>query len=180
MKKTYSAFAGNTLLCCDSLLNIALEIKNHVPTDQNILIFNDQTGQQIDIDVSGSAQDIEARYGETTEVKKVGRPKLGVISREVTLQQKHWDWLDQQSASASSVIRKLIDQELNNPASSSNIMMAKQAVDRFMSAMLGDMPHYEEATRALYQGNKTAFDALIEHYPADLKSYLLKKTESVF
>ena len=96
------------------------------------------------------------------------------------MQQKHWDWLDQQSSSASAVIRKLIDQELNNPLSESNIMLAKQATDRFMSAMLGNMPNYEEATRALYQGNKDQFLQLIEHYPTDLKTYVLTLSQHVF
>ena len=36
-------------------------------------------------------------------------------------------------------------------------MLAKQAIDRFMSAMLGNMPNYEEATRALYQGDRDIF-----------------------
>ncbi len=114
------------------------------------------------------------------EIKKVGRPKLGVISREITLQKKHWDWLDQQSASASAVIRKLIDKELNNPNSEGNIMLAKQAIDRFMSAMLGNMPNYEEATRALYQGDRDIFLKMIQSYPKDLREYLTLKTQSIF
>ena len=146
-----------------------------------MLIFNDQTGKQIDLDISGSKQDIQQRYTEHPEtVKKVGRPKLGVISREITLQQKHWDWLDQQSSSASAVIRKLIDNELNNPNSESNKMLAKQATDRFMSAMLGNMPNYEEATRALYQGNKEVFLDLIQDYPKDIHQHILKLSAHAF
>ena len=96
------------------------------------------------------------------------------------MQQKHWDWLDQQSSSASAVIRKLIDQELNNPDSTSNKMLAKQATDRFMSAMSGNMPNYEEATRALYQGNQALFLELIHDYPKDLRAYLTLKTQHAF
>jgi hypothetical protein len=70
------------------------------------------------------------------------------------------------------VIRKLIDKELNNPNSESNIMLAKQAIDRFMSAMLGNMPNYEEATRALYQGDRN-FLKMIQNYPKDLREYLI-------
>lgn len=145
-----------------------------------MLIFNDQTGKQIDLDISGSKQDIQQRYAEPEMVKKVGRPKLGVISREITLQQKHWDWLDQQSSSASAVIRKLIDNELNNPNSESNKLLAKQATDRFMSAMLGNMPNYEEATRALYQGNKEIFLDLIQDYPKDIYQHILKLSAYAF
>ena len=176
----YTAFHGNTRIITATLFKVALTIKEIDNHQSNILIFNDQTGQQIDLDLSGSEQDLTQRYAEVEEVKKVGRPKLGVISREITLQQKHWNWLDQQNSSASAVIRKLIDQELNNPASESNIMLAKQAVDRFMSAMLGNMPNYEEATRALYQGNKTVFLELIQDYPTDLKAYLEQQSAHAF
>ncbi|KAF1023147.1 MAG: hypothetical protein GAK29_03011 [Acinetobacter bereziniae] len=110
----------------------------------------------------------------------MGRPKLGVISREITLQQKHWDWLDQQNSSASAVIRKLIDQELNNPLSESNKMMAKQALDRFMTAMSGNISHYEEATRALYRDDQESFIALVENCPEDIKTYLLAKSNYAF
>ncbi|WP_445115221.1 DUF2239 family protein [Acinetobacter sp. WZC-1] len=179
-ENTYSVFADDQHLMTDHLLNVALALKNRTETDRTILIFNDQTGQQVDVDTTGAEAEIQQRYAEPDSVRKVGRPKLGVISREVTLQQKHWNWLDQQSTSASAVIRKLIDQELNNPASESNIMLAKQATDRFMSAMLGNMPNYEEATRALYQGNRAVFLQLIQAYPADLKTYITGLAERAF
>lgn len=128
----------------------------------------------------GSELDIQQRYGEPEVIKKVGRPKLGVISREITLQEKHWNWLDQQNSSASAVIRKLIDQELNNPHSESNKMMVKQAIDRFMSAMSSNIPNYEEAARALYRDNQESFIALIENCPEDIKTYLLAKSNYAF
>lgn len=171
---TYTAFSGHTLIAQDQLPDIALKLKHLAETVDNILIFKDQTGRQIDLDLSGSEQEIRQRYSEPEPEKKVGRPKLGVISREITLQKKHWDWLDQQSASASAVIRKLIDKELNDPASESNIMLAKQATDRFMSAMSGDMPNYEEAIRALYQGDRDKFLLLIKDYPLDIRQYILR------
>lgn len=174
----YTAFRGDTRIITDSLFNVALALQKQ--SEMNVLVFNDQTGQQIDLDLSGSEDDLKQRYTEVEYVKKVGRPKLGVISREITLQQKHWNWLDQQSSSASAVIRKLIDKELNDPSSESNIMLAKQAIDHFMLAMLGNMPNYEEATRALYQGNKSHFLALIHNYPKDLKVYLELKAQTAF
>lgn len=178
---TYTAFLDEQYLANGLLVDIAIAIQQYAnQSNSTVLIFNDQTGKQIDLDVSGSKQDVQQRYAEPEMVKKVGRPKLGVISREITLQQKHWDWLDQQSSSASAVIRKLIDKELNDPNSESNKMLAKQATDRFMSAMLGNMPNYEEATRALYQGNKDVFLDLIRDYPKDIKEYLILKTQNIF
>ena len=179
-QNTYTAFSGHTLIAQAQLPDIALKLKHLSETAENILIFNDQTGRQIDLDLSGSEQEIQQRYSEPEPAKKVGRPKLGVISREITLQKKHWDWLDQQNASASAVIRKLIDKELNDPASESNIMLAKQATDRFMSAMLGNMPNYEEATRALYQADREVFLKVIQDYPKDIREYLIQKTQNIF
>ncbi|MCH7331632.1 DUF2239 family protein [Acinetobacter modestus] len=178
---TYTAFLNEQCLASGLLADVAIAIQQHAnQSNSTILIFNDQTGRQIDLDLSGSEQNIQQRYAEPEMVKKVGRPKLGVISREITLQQKHWDWLDQQSSSASAVIRKLIDKELNDPNSESNRMLAKQATDRFMSAMLGNMPNYEEATRALYQGDREVFLDLIRDYPKDIKEYLTLKTQNIF
>ncbi|MGA6136941.1 DUF2239 family protein [Acinetobacter dispersus] len=177
---SYTAFSGSTLIATGQPAELAIKIKVTPKTTENILIFNDQTGRQVDLDLSGSEQEIHQRYSEPEPTKKVGRPKLGVISREITLQKKHWDWLDQQSASASAVIRKLIDKELNDPTSESNIMLAKQSTDRFMSAMLGNMPNYEEATRALYQGDQEMFFKMIQDYPKDIKNYLVFKTHHIF
>ncbi|MDF2418595.1 DUF2239 family protein [Acinetobacter beijerinckii] len=177
---TYTAFLGHTFFTNGCIAEVALKIKKNSETTQNILIFNDQTGQQIDLDLTGSEQEIQQRYSETEPAKKVGRPKLGVISREITLQKKHWDWLDQQNSSASAVIRKLIDKELNDLASESNIMLARQATDRFMSAMLGNMPNYEEATRALYQGDREVFLKLIQDYPKEIHKYILKLSTYAF
>lgn len=177
---TYTAFSGDRYLASGEMMELILKIKQLQETTENILIFNDQTGRQIDFDYTGSEQEIRERYAEPEPTKKVGRPKLGVISREITLQKKHWDWLDQQSASASAIIRKLIDKELDDPNSESNKMLAKQATDRFMSAMLGDMPNYEEATRALYQGDKQMLIALIHNYPKDIQEYIFKLSKNAF
>ncbi|RZG86913.1 DUF2239 family protein [Acinetobacter venetianus] len=177
---TYTAFSGDHYLASGEMMELILKIKQLQETTENILIFNDQTGRQTDFDYTGSEQEIRERYAEPEPTKKVGRPKLGVISREITLQKKHWDWLDQQSASASAIIRKLIDKELDDPNSESNKMLAKQATDRFMLAMLGNMPNYEEATRALYQGDREVFLKMIQDYPKDLKKYLIQKTQNIF
>ncbi|MBC9230274.1 DUF2239 family protein [bacterium SPL81] len=177
---TYTAFLGHTFFTNGCIAEVALKIKKNSETTQNILIFNDQTGQQIDLDIIGSDQEIQQRYSELEPAKKVGRPKLGVISREVTLQKKHWDWLDQQNSSASAVIRKLIDKELNDPASESNIMLARQATDHFMSAMSGNMPNYEEAARALYQGDREVFLKMIQDYPKEIHQYILKLSTYAF
>lgn len=95
IQMTYTAFLDEQCLVNGTLVDVATAIQQHAnQSNATLLIFNDQTGKQIDLDISGSKQDIQQRYAEPEMVKKVGRPKLGVISREITLQQKHWDWLD--------------------------------------------------------------------------------------
>ncbi|WP_312967161.1 DUF2239 family protein [Acinetobacter gerneri] len=180
MQKQISAFLGQKLLITASITEVATYLKTQVTTDEPILIFQDQTGKQIDLDLTGTVQDVADRYAEEMPTKKVGRPKLGVISREITLQQKHWDWLDLQSSSASAVLRKLIDHEMKNHASEYNIMLAKQATDRFMAAILGNEGHFEEATRALYQDNKAKFIKLIADFPEDLKAHVLLLSQNAF
>ncbi|MEG2510573.1 MAG: DUF2239 family protein [Chryseobacterium sp.] len=90
----YNAFSDNIFLVSGQLIELAMKIKGISETAENILILNDQTGQQVNLNLSGSTQDIQQRYAEPKTVKKVERPKLTVISREITLQKKHWDWLD--------------------------------------------------------------------------------------
>ncbi len=38
-----------------------------------------------------------------------GRPRLGIVAREVTLLPRHWDWLAEQPGGASVALRKLVE-----------------------------------------------------------------------
>ncbi len=49
-----------------------------------------------------------------------------------------------------------------------------------MSSMLGDLPGYEEASRALYRGDKERFDLMIDDWPGDLKDYVAQLSAPAF
>ena len=88
-----------------------------------------------------------------------GRPKLGVVAREITLLPRHWEWLAQQTGGASVAIRKLVDEARRATATTAIASAsAQEAAYRFMSAMAGNLPHFEEAIRALFADDPRRFE----------------------
>lgn len=125
--------------------------------DGAILVFEDATGRITDLDYRNIVP------------RAAGRPKLGVQAREVTLLPRHWEWLANQSGGASATLRRLIDQERGNGRTRRE---SRDAAYRFMQAACGDMPHYEEALRALYSERPDEFQGLIRPWPADIVRYV--------
>ena len=152
---TLTAFLGEALLCSGNAAEVALCVK--AAASQQILIFEDDTGRQIDLDIRGSDDEIVARHTVTAEPRPRGRPKLGVVAREVTLLPRHWDWLAEQPGGASVALRRLIDAARGSGEGRAKIRQAQEAADRVMGAILGDQPNYEEASRALYASDRTRF-----------------------
>ena len=174
---TCTAFLGDALLATGKPWDVALAIK-HAAADcgSSILVFDDRTGRQIDFDLRGSDEEVVERLRPTQEdvtesTRSRGRPKLGVTAREVTLLPRHWEWLAAQPEGASGAIRKLIDAARAKGADADRARQAQAAADRFMMAMLGNQPGWEEASRALYAGDGQRFRELTEGWPADLGDY---------
>ena len=109
-----------------------------------------------------------------------GRPRLGVVAREVTLLPRHWDWLNDQPGGASAALRRLVDQARKANAGRDRIRRAQEATYRFMSAMAGDEPGFEEATRALFAGRPAVFDALTDAWPPDVRDHSRKLAAPAF
>lgn len=179
--QSFAAFAGERLLALGPRLAVALSVKAALQQDpaQPVLIFDD-TGRGIDFDLRGSDAEIAARLapsGEEAPKRTAGRPKLGVVAREVTLLPRHWEWLAGQPGGASVTIRKLIDAARKADDGHAPARRAQQAADRFMSAMLGDRPGYEEAARALYAGDRSRFLELTEAWPTDLRDHARRLAE---
>jgi hypothetical protein len=149
--------------------------------DAALLVFDDRTGRQVDFDLSGSEADIRARLTpanaepappETASARRSpGRPKLGVVAREITLLPRHWEWLAEQPGGASVTLRRLVDAARGAGGAAAVARQAREAADRFMGAMLGNQPGYEEASRALYAGNRGRFMELSKTWPADLRDH---------
>ena len=109
-----------------------------------------------------------------------GRPKLGVVAREITLLPRHWEWLGQQSGGASVAIRKLVEDARRNGDDKQRIREGQEAAYRFMSIMAGDRPLFEEAARALFAGNHVRFDAMTGGWPVDIRDHAQRLAAGAF
>ena len=153
------------------------------------LLTFDQTGQVVEIDIRGSDAEMLARLPpegcqlqgngsalidseESGEPRGRGRPKLGVVAREVTLLPRHWDWLAAQPGGASVTLRTLVDEARRANVDRDRQRRASECAYHFMSAMAGDMAGYEEASRALFANDAAKFRQLTEAWPADVRDYV--------
>ena len=173
-ERTYTAFVGETLIASGPLTDVLPVLKTRF--DQNdpamVLVFEDQTGQQVDFDLRGTLkQALERALPPSQPRTGPGRPKLGVVSREVSLLPRHWEWLEQQPNGASAALRRLVEQERRREPAEQRARQATEAVGRFLAAMAGNLPGYEEATRALWGGDRGRFDDLIQSWPPDIRTY---------
>lgn len=179
MEKNYIAFEGTTLFAQGSALEVALKIKKRLMKDENtmILIFEEKTGKQIDLNLSGSINDIQKRFANKPELKnndspKVGRPKLGVVSKEISLLPRHWEWLASQSTSASVTLRRLVEEAQRRNKDVDVIRLSQEATNRFMTAMAGDLLGYEDALRALYAREQKTFEKYLSSWPKDIREQI--------
>lgn len=181
----YTAFAGQTLLATGAPSDVAVGAAKAMSDGRtDIIIFDDRTGRQIDLDLRGSVHEIASRYAPESQERVVhrgrGRPTLGVVSREVTLLPRHWEWLSSRLGGSSAALRRLIDAALKTGETSDAFQNAQQTADRFMLTMAGNEPGYEEASRALYAGDRAQFLALTEGWAADIKDHARKLAEGAF
>ena len=163
---THTAFSGFEEIASGSLPNV-YQACRHI---DGALIFDRATGRVVDID---------PRFPPTAEdTPRAGRPKLGVVPREVTLLPRHWDWLATQPGGASVALRKLVEEASRNPKA--QLRQKRDAAYRFATALVGNAPGYEEAIRALYAGQADEFAAHIEAWPKDVRAELQKMTADAF
>jgi hypothetical protein len=186
------AFDGERLIASGALRDVAHAAKQVLDRDKatSILVFDGCTSAPIEIDFRGSVGDVLARLpaGGFTEAEVVeppaprgpGRPKLGVVAREITLLPRHWKWLAQQPGGASVAIRKLVDQARRTAEDSDRVRDGTEAAYRFMSAIAGNRPHYEEAIRALFADDAARFEQLIAEWPADIRGHALRLAMRAF
>jgi len=185
---TYTAFEGNRLLLRGPLSEVVMQIKKRLGKAENstILIFSDATGKTIDFNFRGNERDVLKRLETyvSDEAPKVsygpGRPKLGVVSREVSLLPRHWEWLAAQSGGASATLRTLVEDARKKSSNTGHVKQAQERTYKFMSAMAGDLEGYEEALRALYKREKKTFLAHIRNWPSDVKDHSMELSEPAF
>jgi hypothetical protein len=179
--KTYSAFAGERQIATGSLSSMLRAAKAYLDraSDPRLLIFEDQTGQQVDFDFSGSVADVLQRAAPAApERPGPGRPKLGVVSREVSLLPRHWEWLDAEPQGISAALRRLVDEAKKKNPGEQRARQAREAVSKFLTAMAGDLEDFEEATRALFAKDHARFAELIAKWPRDIRRQALSMLEN--
>jgi len=174
-----TAFRGTQRLAGGDLPEVALQAKAAIDRGEQVLIFDDATSEPIEVDFRGTAEDVRKRLtraGEPPDAapRGPGRPKLGVVAREVTLLPRHWEWLSGQPGGASVALRKLVEEARRANAGKDRVRQSQEAAYRFMSAMAGNEPGFEEAARALFADNGERFDELIEPWPRDVRDHAEK------
>ena len=190
-KPSYTSFNGHQRIAFGSLKVNALAVKHALATGvpHPLLTFCDQTGQVVDIDMRGSDAEILARLppdeyqlqasesaltdsADPGEPRGRGRPKLGVVAREVTLLPRHWDWLAAQRGGASVTLRKLVEEARRANVDRDRQRQTNERAYHFMSTMAGDMAGFEEASRALFANDAAKFRQQTEAWPVDVRDYL--------
>lgn len=178
-----TAFERTTQKFAGKLLDLSIYVREAMDREPAgiWLVFDDATGKVVDLDLRGSSEDIERRLIERSDTPEEamkpqgrGRPKLGVVAREITLLPRHWDWLAEQPGGASQALRRLIDEARGGQGDLGSRRMATERAYSFMSAMAGDLPHFEEASRALFAGDRDALAAQMRSWPRDVAAYVLR------
>jgi hypothetical protein len=175
-----TAFAGQKKVAAGELAAVAERIGRLVAQAETapILLVNDGNGEIIDLDLRGGAEAALNRL--TPAPRGPGRPKLGVVAREVTLLPRHWEWLNAQPGGASVALRKLVDAARRDNAGLERVRCAQEACFRFMSGLGGDLPDFEEALRALFAKDGAGFEARLAAWPEDLRDYARMLAAPVF
>jgi uncharacterized protein len=181
-KRTYTTFVGETVMASGPLEMMLPIVKAQFDRreDTLFLIFDDQSGRQVDFDLRGAMDEVLARALPAKPRPGPGRPKLGVASREISLLPRHWEWLEHQPNGASAALRRLVDQARSLEPDEQRARLAREALGRFMSAMTGNLPGYEEACRALYAADRLRFGNLILPWPRDIRNYIQQRAEEAF
>jgi len=184
---THLLFAGHKLLAAGDLARVTqayVELFHGSPGGHDAagaLVFEVATGRQLDIDPTVSKRllsggDMEpgvpiSGAAASGQSSTRGRPKLGVVGREVTLLPRHWAWLETQRGGASAALRRLVDQARAEHADQDRVRDAQDRANRFLTALGGNLPGFEEAMRALYAGDRARFVAETKPWPADVRQW---------
>ena len=179
---TYTAFHGTLALGSGSLGTVALAAHRALARDPTavVTLIHHGSGRPVDLDLRGTEAEVVARHAapdaspaapdaDASRPRGRGRPRLGVVAREVTLLPEHWDWLGGQPGGASVALRKLVLQAMRASAGPDALRHARERTYAFMSAVAGDLPGFEEATRALFAGDADRLAAQVAAWPPDVR-----------
>jgi hypothetical protein len=188
------AFSGNRLVAAGDIATVAAKTKAFLDRHpgRSALLFDEETSDLVEVDFRGSQADVLRRLAAKPQLpsqdgsegsepassiaaraRGPGRPKLGVVAREVTLLPRHWEWLNDQPGGASVALRKLVEEARRTHAERDRVRKAQEAAYRFLSALAGNLAGFEEATRALFAGDSRRFGRLVAPWPAAVRDHAL-------
>ncbi|SDT27483.1 DUF2239 family protein [Bradyrhizobium canariense] len=186
---SFTAFSGHQRLVSGPLAEVALAVMkaSGSAAAEPIVIFDDATGRSIDLNLRGTEREVVARLPQppsnletpvdelsAPEPRGRGRPKLGIVAREVTLLPRHWEWLGTQPGGASVALRKLVEEARRSSGDRDRSRAARDAAYYFMSTMAGNLPDFEEASRALFADDRRRFVSLIAGWPGDIRDHIVR------
>lgn len=182
-----TAFRGSRRIANGSRAEVAAALwaLRNAGDDSLVLLF-DERGHPLDLDLRGTLEDVRARHApgptgsEASGPRGRGRPKLGVVGREVTLLPRHWEWLRRQRGGPSAALRRLVDDARSAREPEEDRAEAQDAIQRFASATAGNLPGFEEAMRALYRADRARFEREISAWPADLRRWVRPWLDAAF
>ena len=191
----FVAFGGTHQLAAGALTDVVVAAWHHAQAnpDHRTLLFHGPSSQALDLPFEGPLAAVLALAGQhyaglaashtpqtpehdTAPAQQApaarGRPRLGVVPREVTLLPRHWDWLATQPGGASVTLRRLVEQARKAGVAEEQARGARDLAYRFMSTMASALPGFEEASRALFAGDAQRFGECTAHWPADIVRHL--------
>jgi len=184
---SHIAFSDSRCIGFGPLRDVAGAAKPLVDRGEQVLILDAVTSHPVELDFRGSLDQVLARLpvaaaaaDPTPAARGPGRPKLGVVAREVTLLPRHWEWLSRQRGGASVTLRRLVDEARRATAGEDRIREAQEAAYRFMAALAGNAPHYEDALRALFARDAARFEPLLAAWPADIAAHARRLAAAAF
>jgi uncharacterized protein len=207
IERTYTAFAGDKLVFSGALPAMLMCVKERLDAgeERTVLVFEDETGTQLDFDFSGTPGEVLARIpshpwfatGEAhaklarlrvaqalhqmghpgapapKDSPGPGRPRLGVVSREVSLLPRHWEWLEKEPGGISGALRRLVEEARKRAPDEQRQRLVREATSKFMWVMAGNLPGFEEASRALFAGDNERLRDLSSAWPEDIRQHLV-------
>jgi hypothetical protein len=178
------AFDEDHCIASGDIVDVAARVKQILAPQSQILLFDLETSRPVEIDFRGSVADVTTRLKDSLSPEPAprgpGRPKLGVVAREVTLLPRHWEWLAAQPGGASVTLRKLIEDARRKTSAKDEARERQESVYRFLSAIAGNKPHYEDVLRALYASDGARFHALIADWPTDVRRHVERLASDLF
>jgi len=175
------AFLGTELLAKGPLAEVVSAVKRALDsgTGHSIAILDLATSRPVEINFTGTEEEVLQRIPRM-QPRSAGRPKLGVVAREVTLLPRHWEWLSSQPGGASVALRKLVEHASRDARQADAMREARDSAYRFMHELAGDEPGFEEASRALFAGDAARLEQVVADWPAGVRAHLLALAQPAF